>query len=133
VLASFRRTPQRPVIIWGSGITVMWALVAILFVGWADNAKSYRSAFVSMQRALPKQYDCIASRDLGDAQRAMLHYYLGVITQREETAPRKCQLLLVQGVPQVEGSLGAGWKKIWDGGRPGDKDERYRLYRRAGR
>jgi len=133
VLASFRRTPQRPVIIWGSGITVMWALVAILFVGWADNAKSYRSTFVSMQQALPKKYDCIASRDLGDAQRAMLHYYLGVITQREETAPRKCQLLLVQGVPQVEGSLGAGWKKIWEGGRPRDKDERYRLYRRAGR
>jgi hypothetical protein len=25
------------------------------------------------------------------------------------------------------------WRKIWEGGRPGDKDERYRLYQRVAR
>jgi hypothetical protein len=24
------------------------------------------------------------------------------------------------------------WQKIWEGGRPRDRDERYRLYRRTG-
>jgi hypothetical protein len=28
--------------------------------------------------------------------------------------------------------MGAPWQKIWEGGRPRDRDERYRLYRRAG-
>jgi hypothetical protein len=132
VLVSFRRSPMRPVIIWGSGITVMWALLAILFVGWADNAKSYRKMVVSMQHALPKKYDCISSRDLGESPRAMLHYFADIITYREEVPSRKrrCELMLMQGTSQGEASPGAGWKKIWEGARPGDKDERYRLYRR---
>ncbi len=133
VLASFRRSPMRPVIIWGAGITVMWALITTLFVGWADNAKSYRSMVVSMQKALPKKYDCISSRDLGEPQRASLHYFADIITHREEVSSRKrqCELLLVQGRSRGEALPGAGWKKIWEGARPGDKDERYRLYRRV--
>jgi hypothetical protein len=133
VLASFRRSPMRPVVVWGAGITTIWALLTILFIGWADNAKSYRSTFVSLQRALPQQYDCIASIELGDSQRAMLHYFAGIITQREEArVPRReCALLLVQGRTQQEIVTGAAWEKIWEGGRPGDSDERFRLYRRT--
>jgi 4-amino-4-deoxy-L-arabinose transferase-like glycosyltransferase len=131
VLASFRRSPMRPVVVWGAGITTMWALMATLFIGWADNVKSYRSTVVSLQQALPRKYDCLASRDLGEAQRAMLHYFGNIITRREEApaGERRCELLLVQGHPQSEAAP-RGWKKIWEGGRPGDKDERYRLYRR---
>jgi 4-amino-4-deoxy-L-arabinose transferase-like glycosyltransferase len=132
VLASFRRSPMRPVIIWGSGITVMWGLLAILFVGWADNAKSYRKVVVSLQQALPKKYDCISSRDLGEPQRAMLHYFADIITYREEVPSRRrsCELMLMQGTSRGEATPGTGWKKIWEGARPGDKDERYRLYQR---
>lgn len=133
VLASFRRSPMRPVVVWGAGITTVWALLTILFIGWADNAKSYRSTFVSLQRALPQQYGCIASIELGESQRAMLFYVAGIVTQREEArVPRReCELLLVQGRPQQEIVTGAAWERIWEGGRPGDKDERLRLYRRA--
>jgi len=133
VLASFRRSAMRPVIIWGAGITVMWALLAILFLGWADNAKSYRAMIASMEKALPKKYDCMASRNLGEAQRAMLHYFAGIITYRVEAPERKrrCELMLVQGTPREEATPGKEWKRIWDGARPGDKDERYRLYRRV--
>jgi 4-amino-4-deoxy-L-arabinose transferase-like glycosyltransferase len=134
VLASFRKTPMRPVVVWGAGITTIWALLTSLFIGWADNAKSYRTTFASMQQALPKQYDCMASRELGEAQRAMLHYVAGVVTHREEISGRRraCELMLVQGHPKVENAP-RGWKKVWEGGRPGDKDERYRLYRRVGK
>jgi 4-amino-4-deoxy-L-arabinose transferase-like glycosyltransferase len=133
VLASFRKTPMRPVVVWGAGITTVWALLTTLFIGWADNAKSYRKMVVSMQQALPKKYDCISSRDLGEPLRAMLHYHADIITHRVEVPSRKrdCELLLVQGKPQPETTPGAGWKLIWDGARPGDKDERYRLYRRT--
>ncbi len=136
VLASFRKTPMRPVVVWGAGITTVWALLTTLFIGWADNAKSYRKVVVSLQQALPKKYDCISSRDLGEPQRAMLHYYADIITHREEVPSRKrnCELLLVQGKPEpapLEARPLTGWKKIWEGARPGDKDERYRLYRRT--
>jgi 4-amino-4-deoxy-L-arabinose transferase-like glycosyltransferase len=132
VLASFRRSTVRPIIVWGAGITTMWALLAILFVGWADVAKSYRSAFVSMQRALPERYDCMSSRDLGESQRASLHYFAGIVTHREEMPGRRrsCELMLVQGRPQEEIAPVGSWQKIWEGSRPRDKDERYRLYRR---
>lgn len=131
VLAMVRRGPQRPAIIWATGVTVIWGLLAILFIGWIDTGKSYRGMVTELGRALPKQYSCLAGRDLGESQRAMLHYFGGIVAQREENArQRRCELLLVQGHPAQEASPGAGWRKIWEGGRPGDKVERYRLYRR---
>jgi 4-amino-4-deoxy-L-arabinose transferase-like glycosyltransferase len=133
VIASFRRTAVRPVVVWCAGITTVWALMATLFIGWADNFKSYRSMTVSMQRALPDRYDCVSSLGLGESQRASLHYFAGVVTYREEVPERRraCELLLVQGRPQEEIAPGAPWEKIWEGARPRDKEERYRLYQRA--
>ena len=37
--------------------------------------------------------------------------------------------LLMQGVRE-EAVPAGGWRKIWEGSRPGDKVERYRLYQR---
>lgn len=132
VLARLRRNPERPVIVWACGITAIWALLATLFIGWADTVKSYRSMMADMQRALPKSYSCMSSRDLGEAQRALLRYYTGIITHREEVPDRRreCDLLLAQGKPLDEHWLPEYWKQIWEGQRPGDKDERYRLYQR---
>ena len=133
VLVKLPKSPQRPALIWAAGITVIWAMAATLFIGYVDTGKSYRSVFTGLKQALPASYDCIASRDLGDAQRAMLHYYADVVTQREgaRARGRDCELLLVQGVPQEERPAG-NWVKTWEGSRPGDKVERYRLYRKGG-
>jgi 4-amino-4-deoxy-L-arabinose transferase-like glycosyltransferase len=132
VLAGLKRSPERPVFVWAAGITTIWALLAILFVGWIDAAKSYRTVAASLREALPRQYDCISSRNLGESQRAMLHYHAGIITYREEAAERQreCRLLLVQGHPQKEIAPSGPWRKIWEGGRPRDKEERFRLYQR---
>ena len=130
-LVGTRRSPLRPVIAWAAGITVIWGLIAILFVGWVDAGKSYRSMIVSMQQAMPAHYRCMSSQNLGEGQRAMLDYIAGIITYREEVPERRrdCDLLLVQGVPQVEHVPSGPWHKIWEGSRPGDdRDERFRLY-----
>lgn len=129
-----KRGPQRPVIVWAAGITLVWGLLAILFIGWLDTGKSYRSMMAGMQQALPAQYRCVSSRNLGEPQRAMLHYFAGIITYREEVPERRrdCDLLLVHGVPQEENVPLGPWQKIWEGSRPGDdQDERFRLYQRA--
>jgi 4-amino-4-deoxy-L-arabinose transferase-like glycosyltransferase len=132
-LIGFRRSPESPVFTWATGIATIWALLAILFVGWIDTGKSYRSMVTSLQQALPGRHGCISSRNLAETQRAMLHYYAGIITYREEIRERRrsCNLMLVQGTPRIEVPPRGNWRKIWDGGRPGDKDERYRLYQRA--
>ncbi|MBS1217524.1 MAG: transrane protein [Proteobacteria bacterium] len=131
LLAKLPRNTERPLIIWAGGITAVWALLATLFIGWADTAKSYRSVIADMQRALPTRYQCMASRDLGQAQRAMLHYFAGIRTIRSDTGTQAthCDLLLAQGLPLDELVLAPEWQKIWEGHRPGDKDERLRLYR----
>jgi len=133
VLVRLKRSPERPLLTWSAGITAMWALLATLFVGWADVSKSYRAMIASMQLALPKHYDCIASRNLTEPQRAMLHYFAGIITYREEIPGRRrdCQLMLTQGVPQYEVIPRGAWRKLWEGSRPRDKNERYRLYHRT--
>jgi hypothetical protein len=87
----------------------------------------------SLGQALPAKHRCIASRELGESQRAMLHYHGGIITRRQESGARAhdCDLLLIQGHPRTDTPAPAGWRKIWEGSRPGDKDERYRLYQRT--
>jgi hypothetical protein len=91
-------------------------LMATLFIGWVDTQKSYRSMIADMTRAMPSQHRCMASRDVGEAQRAMLHYFAGIRTLRIETRPKAvaCDLLLVQGRPLDEQMMTAEWKKIWE-------------------
>jgi 4-amino-4-deoxy-L-arabinose transferase-like glycosyltransferase len=134
VLVKLERSPQRPAFVWAAGVTVTWALAATLFIGWVDTGKSYRGMIANLETALPSTYGCMASRNLGDPQRAMLHYFGGIVTRRETTATPAsgCELILVQGVPQEERAPDGNWIKIWEGNRLGDKGERFRLYRRAG-
>jgi 4-amino-4-deoxy-L-arabinose transferase-like glycosyltransferase len=133
VLARLHRHPQRPAMVWAAGVTVTWALLATLFISWLDTGKSYRGMMVSLGAALPKRHACVSTREVGEPQRAMLHYYLGIRGYRDESPERRrdCDLLLVQGTPQHANPPGDGWKKIWEGNRPTDKLERYRLYRRV--
>jgi len=133
LLAKLPRNPERPLIVWAAGLTAIWALLATLFIGWLDTTKSYRSMIADMTRSMPSRFVCMASRDLGDPQRAMLHYFAGIRSQRVEVVSRsgECDLLLTQGKPLDELQVPGEWKQVWEGHRPGDKDERFRLYQRS--
>ena len=134
-LVMLKRSPQRPVVVWAAGMTAVWALIMSLLLGWLDTGKNYRSMAASLKEALPGKYRCIASRGLGESQRAMLHYHGGILTEREEApkAKRGCELLLIQTTARDQATPGSSWKLVWKGSRPGDNVERYRLYRRNGR
>ena len=136
LLILLKRNAERPLIVWVGGITAVWALLATLFIGWIDTASSYRPMFASMQRALPAQYHCLASRDLGESQRALLHYFAGIRSQRVEvvSGANECDLLLTQGAAADDRAVPNEWKRLWEGHRFGDRDERFRLFqRRIGR
>jgi hypothetical protein len=86
----------------------------------------------SLARELPET-GCVASLHLGEPQRALIDYFVRIKTVRLEVEPdAPCPALLVQGWRDIETPLPAsGWTLVWEGARPGDGRERYRLYRRA--
>ena len=132
LLFNVKRSTERPVIIWAAGVTTVWTLVALLLVNYIDTGKTYRSMVMRLSRALPAGHGCIYSQSLREPQRAMLSYFANIITVRlEKSGPRPdCDLLITQDNWKDPGQAGGPWDMIWEGRRPGDKAERYRLYRR---
>ncbi len=133
--ARLRRAASRWLISWTAGLALAWTLVSLLLLPWIDAAKSYRAVLNEAMQAIPAQRNCLASIGLGESERAMLHYYFGVVSvQVLRPAAAPCEMLLVeqtrrQAVPLPDA---ANWRIRWQGGRPGDSNERVTLYLREG-
>jgi 4-amino-4-deoxy-L-arabinose transferase-like glycosyltransferase len=123
--------PLRGVARWAAGVVLLWGTFAMLWMPWADYQKSYRSVALELRASIPPDAPCLAQRSLGVPQAAALDYHAGIRAQQLDAArPAACPLLLVQGSPRHEiDAPGRGWTKLADVGRPGDRNERYRLYR----
>ncbi|MGB3934429.1 MAG: hypothetical protein WBL29_01820, partial [Burkholderiales bacterium] len=124
--------PTRGVTRWAAGLTLLWGGFATLWLPWADHVKSYRSVALQLRSTLPADAGCIAQRELAAPQRAALSFHAEILTEPLPAVlanPPKCRYLIVQGHPRFENPPGAGWRKLADVGRPGDRGERYRLYR----
>jgi len=126
-------SPTRGVTRWAAGVALLWGTFAMLWLPWADHIKSYRPVALQIKAALPAAPGCIAQSELAAPQRAALSYHAGIRTEPAEAArgaaaPR-CRYLIVQGNPREEPSPGPGWRKLIEASRPGDRGERYRLYR----
>jgi len=124
------RSMRRAVVNWATGITLVWILAMTLWLPWLDSGKSYRSMVASLKQSMPEQYQCIGRDDnLGEGQRAMLHYFGNIITRHDPG--NRCGLRLIQGDKLSRPLLDeTRWEEIWEGSRMGDKNEHYRLYRR---
>jgi len=132
VVLRFPENTERPAVLWASGVTMVWSLVAVMFMRYADVGNSYRPMVAELRAQLPAGYRCVASDNLGEPQRAMLHYFAGLLTYRYEQDARQvhpCDVLLVQGFRSGIHEPGGNWVEIWKGGRPGDRVELYKLYR----
>jgi len=114
-------------------MTLVWGLASVFFLRYLDTGHSYRQMIVELKARLPVDYQCISSHNLGEPQRAMLHYFAGILTYRDDQTrshTRSCDVLLVQGSTRQIYEPDRRWDRIWEGSRPGDKKELYRLYRR---
>ncbi|MDD2721258.1 MAG: glycosyltransferase family 39 protein [Gallionella sp.] len=127
------RSMRRAVVNWAAGTTLIWILAMTLWLPWLDSGKSYRSMALSLKTAMPAEYNCVARNiGLGDAQRAMLHYFANVITKRDPD--RVCTLRLIQGDKLSRPLMDPlRYELIWEGSRKGDMNEHYRLYREIGK
>ena len=136
VLARSEHSPYRSVLWWASGTSLFWGLAMTLWLPWVNYGKTYKpvalSLASSLKRALPGGAACVESRGLGESQRAVLDYHAGILTRRVELrkaagAGSRCPALLVQGRSGEDDRVGPGWRRVWEGNRPRDR-ERYRLY-----
>jgi len=112
---------------WAVSVTLAWSLFFTLWLSYEDYGNSYRALVADIKARLPAGAHCIASRDLGEPQRAMLEYHGGIVTRAE---PASCELLLVQqqGYAVPLPPHGGDWLPLWSGKRPGDVNERFWLF-----
>lgn len=126
------RSSYRSLTHWTMGFTIFWLLATLLWLPWFDYGKSYRPVALAIARLLPATGACLAERDLTDTQRASFAYFTGIEPlPLAGNAGRKCNWLLVQGDSRRElAAPQGGWSQAWEGARPGERRERFRLYRR---
>jgi 4-amino-4-deoxy-L-arabinose transferase-like glycosyltransferase len=134
-LALWRRLPslrERAIVSLAAGLTLCWLLVATLWLPWLDVAKTYRGVFTAMQIHLPLTRRCVESVNLGESERAMLDYFLGLRTARRELHLHpNCDVLLVEAASAPDlATLGSVWRPLWTGERAGDLHEHFWLYAR---
>lgn len=123
------RTPLRPILVWSAGVTFVWCLLLALFQGPLDARLGYAGVAGEIGDKAAGA-SCVATRNLSATQRQLLAYHGGLDLRRGATPA--CDWLLVHQKNRKQVSPGPGWQKRWEGGRPGERDERFALYQRRG-
>lgn len=126
------RSPYRSLTHWTMGFTTLWLLATTLILPWFDYGKSYRPVAQEIARILPSAPGCIAERGLTDTHRASLAYFVEIEPLlADSTAGKQCNWLLVTGDSRPELAAPSGkWSLVWEGNRPGDRKEKFRLFKR---
>jgi 4-amino-4-deoxy-L-arabinose transferase-like glycosyltransferase len=126
------RSPYRSLTHWTMGFTTLWLLATTLILPWFDYGKSYRPVAQEIAKILPSGHGCVAELGLSDTQRASLAYFVGIEPlPADSNAGKECNWVLVTGDTRPELAAPEGkWTRIWEGNRPGERKEKFRLYRR---
>ena len=134
IIVTSPRSPMRGIMHWMAGLTLFWALIAVLWMPWIDYGKSYRPVATALAKVIEADKECIASANLQDSIRASLNYFNDIQTlPLTNKRSKRCDWLLVHGEPRNPGKLfAAGWQQAWEGKRPGDRHANtiFHLYRR---
>lgn len=124
-LARVPRSPLRPMLVWATGITFAWVLLMALFQAPLDRRLSYVSVATALRAQVPAGA-CIQTHQVRRQQRLLLAYHSGIMLVPADTG---CGWLLVETRRrEARPHIGADWVKQWEGGRPGDRADRFHLY-----
>lgn len=126
-----KKTNRSTVTNWAVGMTMCWSLLMTLWLPLIDSARSYQAVFTSLDQSLPAHYTCINSHKVQKHQRQLLHYYTHITLRPIEANQRpQCDLYLIQDTKDMkESPPNARWKLIWQGKRPAERKESFRLFR----
>lgn len=136
------RISRRPSVLWravvlsSGGVILCWVLLMTLWLPWINYGKSYAGVAQQIAGNMEAVKQCVES-NVGPAQRASFAYFGNV--RFEDRPDMRCDFLLLQdninnqNAEQMLRQYEGHWKLLWEGRRPSDRDERFRLYRRSGR
>lgn len=155
------RLSRQPSVLWravvlsSGGLILLWVLLMTLFLPDLNYARSYAGVAQQIAARLPADADCIDT-NVGPAQRASFAYFGHLPFASVERG--QCSFLLVQdstgrpgpveqalserrviqhgdgirgGLDVVQDFRPRDWTLLWEGRRPSDRLERFRLYRRT--
>jgi 4-amino-4-deoxy-L-arabinose transferase-like glycosyltransferase len=123
----------RAVVLSSGGIILCWTLFMTLWLPWGNYKQSYAGVAREIAKNLPPINSCVDS-NVGPTQRASFAYFGNLPFARFDDA--HCEFLLLQDNnrgkedAKIIRRSGDQWKLLWEGRRPSDRDERYRLYQR---
>ena len=131
LLFNIKRRPERSVLIWAINLTFGWVITVMLLFDWVDERKTYAPMITSMMMHIDPIHNCVIAQ-VGPAQRGLIHYYGNIKTTKVylENDGHSCDYLIYQDRWGAPNDIGLPWSLLWEGGRAGDRSERYRLYKR---
>ena len=118
------------------GVILCWLLLMTLWLPWINYGKSYAGVAEQIAQKLPDGPYCVET-NIGPAQRASFAYFGKV--EFAKFGEGGCKYLLLQDSLSRRDSasllkqFGGRGTFLWEGRRPSDRDERFRLYRRDSR
>jgi 4-amino-4-deoxy-L-arabinose transferase-like glycosyltransferase len=131
-VAMAHRNNRRAIVNWAAGVTLIWMLVNLLYLPGIDYVRSYRQPTTEVARVISNAPGCVIAKNLGEPQRAMFDYF----AQLRFTAPKaesaaNCRWLLIQGSKANAPDVTSEWALRWEGARPAERVEQFRLYART--
>jgi len=112
----FPRAKIRPVLVWASGMVLVWTLLIALFRPWMEAGWGYQPLIADLNRRLPA--GACLKIDSDPAMRTMLRYHLNPKRDAD------CPWLLAS----ADRKVATDRAPLWEGARPRVKQQRYRLY-----
>jgi len=124
-LTRVERSPLRPILVWTASMTFIWVLLMALFMAPLDRRLSYVSVGDALAAKVPAGA-CIQTGEVRNDQRLLLAYHSG---RQLLAVDAGCDWLLVETRRRgAEPQPAADWTKQWEGGRPGERADRFHLY-----
>jgi len=120
----FPRAQTRPVLVWSTGMILIWVLLSTLFRPWVEASWGYRPLLVEVERRLPPGV-CLETH-VDTAMETMVRYHLASHIKSPSQPDCTWRLRLVKrGQDHMDQAAAAN--VIWEGTRPRYKDQIYRL------
>lgn len=120
----FPHAKTRPVLVWSTGMILVWVLLSSLFRPWAEAGWGYRPLVMEMARELPAGA-CLDTR-VDPAMETMVRYYLAAHLRQADQSQCPWRLnLVLRG--QDDAPVAESTDIVWEGTRPRYKKQIYRL------
>jgi len=132
-LARHPKVLWRSVVLSSAGTTLTWVLLMTLWLPIVNYGRTYRDVATQIATHLPADYTCISPVRLGDAQLASFAYFGNM---HFAFGDADCDVILRQDSADYDPPASQTpftWTLTWEGRRPADRDERFRLYIRTER